>query len=276
MRIRLTFGLVNRGSELPYHHQYLITEFLNSYIRHYLQSINYPKKVFYNFSSLKGQTSIGKEGLIFNSPRVSIVFSSNDQGLIESLVNQLMSNEELVLGKLILNPLHVDQEIPVQFKIAMKYLCLSPLTIIPSDDQEEIDLKRFVHPSLDAFSDSLYEDTMYRMEQAGYSAEELEQYFQFQLVPDKEYLDKIRGEEKKFARVFPIYTTDGEKLEVRGYTFPFTLYAHPKVHEFIFVCGLGAFAKNGFGMLDIANEDPHLRIISYTKKINGAYLERRI
>jgi CRISPR-associated endoribonuclease Cas6 len=45
------------------------------------------------------------------------------------------------------------------------------------------------------------------------------------------------------------------KFEVRGYTFPFTLYAAKEVQQFIYENGLGHFAHKGFGMLDVANND---------------------
>jgi CRISPR-associated endoribonuclease Cas6 len=45
------------------------------------------------------------------------------------------------------------------------------------------------------------------------------------------------------------------KFEVRGYTFPFTLYAAREVQEFIYQNGLGYFTHKGFGMLDVSNND---------------------
>jgi CRISPR-associated endoribonuclease Cas6 len=264
MRVRLIFGLVNKGAYVPFHHQYLITEFLTPYIEKYLKSIKEPSRVFYNFSALKGQTRVGKEGLHFYSSKVTLIFSSNDPGLVESLVNQLFNETEVMLGKLVLNPINVDQEKLADFTNEMKYICLSPLAII-TPQENPVDAKRFINPSFDVFSDALYENTLNRMERAGATPEEIAQYFQFQLVPDKDYLSKIKGEEKKFARIFPVFIND-EKYEVRGYTFPFTFYAHPKVQEFVFTCGFGVFGEKGFGMLDIANTDPNLRIIPYPIK----------
>jgi CRISPR-associated endoribonuclease Cas6 len=45
------------------------------------------------------------------------------------------------------------------------------------------------------------------------------------------------------------------KYEVRGYTFPFTLYAAKKVQQYVYENGLGYFTHKGFGMLDISNND---------------------
>ena len=88
------------------------------------------------------------------------------------------------------------------------------------------------------------------------------EFFKFQVVPDKNYLNKIKEEEKKFARIFPVFDNE-EKYEVRGYTFPFTLYANPKVQQFVFDLGLGLYTHKGFGMLDIANADPNQRTTPY-------------
>ncbi len=49
-------------------------------------------------------------------------------------------------------------------------------------------------------------------------------FYKFQLVPDKDYLNRIQTTHKKFARIYPLYDAD-IKYEVRGYTFPFILFA---------------------------------------------------
>ena len=120
----------------------------------------------------------------------------------------------------------------------MKYICLSPLAIITPQDNP-VDAKRFINPSFDVFSDALYENTLNRMERAGATPDEIAQYFQFQLVPDKDYLTKIKGEEKKFARIFPVFVND-EKYEVRGYTFPFTVRAGAGPYYFALWTGVDA------------------------------------
>ena len=82
------------------------------------------------------------------------------------------------------------------------------------------------------------------------------------MLADKGYLDKIRASEKKFSRVYPVYLSE-EKAEVRGYTFPFTLYADKTIQKFIFETGFGEHSQKGFGMLDIANADPIDRVQPY-------------
>jgi CRISPR-associated endoribonuclease Cas6 len=66
-----------------------------------------------------------------------------------------------------------------------------------------------------------------------YSNDELKKFTQFQIVADKEYLRKIEEGQKKFARIYAAFDYD-VKFEVRGYTFPFTLFADPEVQTFYF------------------------------------------
>ncbi|MGB3588271.1 MAG: CRISPR-associated endoribonuclease Cas6 [Tunicatimonas sp.] len=62
--------------------------------------------------------------------------------------------------------------------------------------------------------------------------------------------------------MYPLYDQD-VKYEVRGYTFPFVLYAAPEVQKFITTNGLGLYTHKGFGMLDIAGADPGKKTQKY-------------
>jgi CRISPR-associated endoribonuclease Cas6 len=115
--------------------------------------------------------------------------------------------------------------------------------------------KKLITPESDEFSDLLYESTISRMEATGrYKNEELAAFYKFQIVPDADYLNRIQSSHKKFARIYPLYDND-IKFEVRGYTFPFRLYANEEVQRFVYENGLGYFSHKGFGMLDLANND---------------------
>jgi CRISPR-associated endoribonuclease Cas6 len=87
-----------------------------------------------------------------------------------------------------------------------------------------------------------------------FTTEQIAAFYKFQIVPDADYLQRIQATHKKFARIYPVYDND-VKFEVRGYTFPFTLYAAPEVQRFVYENGLGYFCHKGFGMLDIAHSD---------------------
>jgi CRISPR-associated endoribonuclease Cas6 len=260
LRIRIVFGLTNKGASVPFHHQFLLSNLVNSLLDKYKGE--FQQFDLYNFSGLKGQTKVGKEGLHFYSNKVTLVFSSPNEAFVEFFVKSLFQQQQVELGKLLLIPLNVEKEIPPELANEAKYICISPLVVISPTDPS-IDAKKFISPGVDTFSDILYESTMNRMEKSGrYTAEEISSFYKFQIVPDKNYLTKIREEEKKFARIFPAFDKSN-KYEVRGYTLPFTLYADIKVQQFVFDCGMGVFTHKGFGMLDLANADPNQRTTPY-------------
>ncbi len=206
----------------------------------------------YNFSGLKGQIQISRKGLHFYSSRVTLVFSSSDKQFLDYFLKVLMAQKELLIGTLQLVPEAIENEEVVSITESVKFLCISPIVLTQASFNDESG-KRFIHPQVDEFSDLLYESTITRMEESQkFSPEELASFYKFQLVADKDYLDKIQASHKKFARIYPLYDSD-VKFEVRGYTFPFTLYAPQPVQQFVYEYGLGHFSHKGFGMLDVAN-----------------------
>lgn len=257
MRVRIIFILKNKGAFVPFHHQYLLAQLVKGII---LNGGNKEYKDFsyYNFSGLKGQTKISRNGLHFYSNRVTLVLSCPDQGFVNYFLQKMFEFPQIEIGNLQLIPEGVEREEIPEMAGSMKFICISPLVLLnPSFNDSEG--KKFISPETDIFSDMLYESTILRMENFGrYSTEQITSFYQFQLVPDKIYLNKIKETQKKFARIYPVYDQD-VKYEIRGYTFPLTLYAAKEVQEFVFTCGLGSFTHKGFGMLDIANSDPSKR-----------------
>ena len=281
MRARVVFTLKNKGAQVPFHHQYLITQL----IEQLLKSIPEPYRQFqnYNFSGLKGQTKVSKSGLHFYSSRITLVFSSPDAEFVNQVLRCLFEKKEVSIGNLVLGPEMVEKEEPADLTDAVKYVCISPLVLV-APETNDFYSKKFVSPETDIFSDLLYDSTMSRMEKTGdYSAEQIASFYKFQIVPDSDYLSKIKEGEKKFARIYPVfdnYTSEtSPKQEVRGYTFPFTLYAAPEVQQFLFNCGLGCYTQNGFGMLDLANSDQKRKTSPYALHTyavpNNKYLMER-
>ena len=261
MRVRIVFSLRNKGAIVPFHHQHLLNQLINDVLS---QSgnrfINYE---LCNFSGLKGQTKVTHAGLCFYSSKITLVLSSPDVAFVDYFLANLFRLSEVQVGQLLLCPESVVKEEHPFFKEEVKYVCISPIVLL-TQSRPDVDSKRFISPETDSFSDLLYECSMNRMEMLGaYSPEQIASFYRFQIVPDKSYLDKIRLEEKKFARIYAAFDDNEEKIEVRGYTFPFTLYAAPEVHKFIFDCGLGELCSKGFGMIDIADEQFHNRISPY-------------
>ena len=251
MRIRIVFSLKNRGAYVPFHHQFLLAQTVKGLIMlgGNTSFFNYTQ---YNFSGLKGQIKISRKGLHFYSSRVTLVFSASDKEFLDYFLDVLFAQKELLVGNLQLVAEAVENEDPVTISDSVKFLCISPIVLVPASFNDDSG-KRFISPENDEFSDLLYDSTIARMEASGkFAPQDLAGYYKFQLVPDKDYLDRIQSSHKKFARIYPLFDSD-IKYEVRGYTFPFTLYAPQPVQQYIYEHGLGHFSHKGFGMLDVDN-----------------------
>jgi CRISPR-associated endoribonuclease Cas6 len=251
LRIRIVFHLKNRGAYVPFHHQFLVAQTIKGLVLLGAEQ-RYFNFTRYNFSGLKGQIQISRKGLHFYSSRVTLVFSSSDKEFLDYFLKVLLAQKELLIGTLQLVPESIENEDKVSISESVKFLCISPIVLTQASFNDEAS-KRFISPNSDEFSDLLYDSTITRMEESGkFSPEELASFYKFQLVADREYLARIQATSKKFARIYPLYDFD-VKFEVRGYTFPFTLYAPQPVQQFVYEYGLGHFSHKGFGMLDVAN-----------------------
>jgi CRISPR-associated endoribonuclease Cas6 len=253
LRTRIIFSLKNRGAYVPFHHQYLLAQFIKG-ILVFGPDKSYQHYTQFNFSGLKGQTKISRKGLHFYSSKVTLVFSCPDKAFLEYFLVRLFEQKDIMIGSLHLTPDSVEDEESVQISTEAKFLCISPIVPVQAGFNDDSS-KKFISPESDEFSDLLYESTISRMQANGsYSAEQIASFYKFQIVPDQEYLQRIQTTHKKFARIYPMYDND-VKFEVRGYTLPFTLYAAPDVQQFVYENGLGYFCHKGFGMLDVSNGD---------------------
>ncbi|REE01223.1 CRISPR-associated endoribonuclease Cas6 [Marinoscillum furvescens] len=263
MRIRITFKVKNRGGLVPFHHQYLIAQVFKGLLLAEGDSA-YKNYAFFSFSGIKGQTKLSRNGLHYNSRKVTIVVSSASREFMDHLVKLVLRADELSIGNLTIIPEIAEEEQAVVFKRETKYVCISPLVLLPPAFNDD-SAKAFIPPETDEFSDLLYDSTITRMTEFGIDTSKIDEVQKFQLVPDAGYLQKIKSSGKKFARIYPVYDQD-VKCEARGYTFPFTLFAAPEVQDFIFTCGLGSHCYKGFGMLDLAHSDPTARAVLYATK----------
>ncbi len=264
MRIRLIFQLNNRGATVPFHHQHLISSLMDEFKVE--AGIAEGDQFEYCFSGIKGQTKVGRGGLFFYSNKVTIVISSPQEEKLIEVLKAVFKRSSVHVGELELIPESMEQETTPEFKEeSTTFVCISPLIAISHFSGEgEQAVKRFIEPSTDEFSDFLYESVVIRMEASGrYTPEQLESFFKFQVVPDKRYIEKLRANSKKFSRIYHIEYQGVEK-EVRGYTLPLTVYAHPEVQKFIYECGFGEYTEKGYGILDIANSKLQERVTPYT------------
>jgi CRISPR-associated endoribonuclease Cas6 len=276
MRVRIIFSVLNRGGLVPFHHQMVLSEFVKTVLRTRTDRPFLPD--FYNYSGLKGQSRVTRDGLFYDSSKITLVFSSPDTAFVYEFVEALFAIEQVYIGTLLLRPVQVLKEIPGFTGEEIKYVCISPIVTI-SEGLPNGELKRFINPEEPAFSDLLYDSTLSRMESSGkYHPDEILQYQHFRFVPDLEYLAKARAQEKKFSRIYQV-SHRGRETEVRGYTLPFVLHAAPEVHEFIFHSGLGEETQEGFGMVDFSNRDTRTRVEplvnrDYTSLDSGHFLSQ--
>jgi CRISPR-associated endoribonuclease Cas6 len=253
--------LRNKGAVLPFHHQHLLTALIKDFTSGFAVPAG-RHEVYYNFSGLKGQTKVSRHGLNYYSSRVTLVLSSPHQPFIDHFIQKLFAQHLIEVGSLILAPETVEMEQPPKFAEEVKYLSISPI-VLTVGGADAAHSKDFILPESDEFSDLLYDSTMGRMERSGmYTPEDIASFYKFQVIPDAAYIAKINSESKKFARIYGIFEK-GEKIEVRGYTIPFALYAHPTVQQFVFECGMGEATMHGYGMVDLAHTDPTARAAPY-------------
>jgi len=216
----------------------------------------------FNFSGLKGQTKSSRKGLHYYSSRVTLIVTSRNVDFLNYLMLNMFKMQRLEVGSLHLTPERAEVEKLPNLNNYDKFICLSPILLSKPNLIDDSAIQ-FHDPESDVFSDKLYDLAMHHVENLSlFESDILATFNQFQIVPDKDYLAKLEENNKKFSRVYSIYDQD-IKFDVRGYTFPFYFYAAPELKEVIFIDGLGAMSHKGFGMIDLANEDPNNRVEPY-------------
>ena len=249
MRVKFSFlKSKNNDGAIPLHHQKLISHVIRDIL-----SDSPAHSTLYNFSTLKGTSKVQTGQIRFHSSKVSLVFSSVNDKITEHVIQRIFSFPQINIGKLELLP-KSHQIIPdPPFTQRMKYVCISPLIVEPSFSDETAKPEA-LDPASHEFSDHLFNSVIERMEDAGYSDDELNEFAEFELQPDMSYINKILADGKKLSRN---YKNDNNEV-MSGYLIPFVLHAHPKVQKFIWDAGLGLYCNNGFGMIDIvAPKEPN-------------------
>lgn len=242
MRLKITFLRDHKAANsLPLHHQNLLYRALQKVCEdqpQFLESIN--------FSSLKGTAKIQSGIMKFMSNKITLVISGLSEEAVMGIADGIFTRDYLELEEMHLMP-KTKEEIPdPEFETRMKYLCISPL-ILCLPDRDDESCRETIDPTSREFSDILYDRMMERMENAGFSEEELDEFAVFEAQPDPDYVDKVLKHGKKYARFY-----ESEKGEtITGYLLPMTLHAHPSVHRFIWERGMGTFTNEGYGMIDV-------------------------
>ena len=130
MRTRIIFSLRNRGAYVPFHHQYLLAQLIKGLL------VFGPEKSFldfneFNFSGLKGQTRVSRKGLHYYSSKVTLVFACSDKPFMDYFIKQLFAQKDIIVGNLHLEPESIEQEELVQIGDEARFLCISPIVLLP-------------------------------------------------------------------------------------------------------------------------------------------------
>lgn len=261
MRIRLVFSILRNNGLLPFHQQ----STLHTFFKRHLD--RFPKEVLYepiqmSFSGIKGHSIVHKDGLEYDSPKITIVVSSPYKFLIEELVDEIFSWPSFDLDCLVVKPSQVLIELPPDFDQIESYVCLSPLAVryLPANELEN---KKHLNPEEISFSRILWDSTLSKVKASGFFSEaEWKEFPPISVTPDADYLRKCLEMNRKISRMYALPSQNAGS-EIRAYTFPFQLNAHPEIHKFLFYCGLGAFTQCGFGMLDLANKNHRVMVKEY-------------
>jgi len=230
MRVKISFLRDHSSANsIPLHHQKLLTDSLTPFFETFDTD-----KTLWSFSSLKGTSKIMNGFMRMLSSKVTLVVSGRNKDYVDQLLKMIFERPFLSVGKMNLIPKNYDVIPDPAFQTKMRYLCISPLILFdPNKDVE--------------FSDVLYNDVLDRMEKAGYTEEQLNNFAEFEFMPDQDYVNKINTTGKKFARLYK--SVSGHTM--MGYLLPFTLHAHLDVHKYIWEVGMGVLTDEGYGMIDI-------------------------
>lgn len=245
MRYKISFLREQRSANtIPLHHQKMVTDALSDLIN----AITSDHSLF-NFSSLKGTSKIQTGMMKFLSSKITLVISGRNDDFVEQLVQMIFNRPYISIGKMNLMPKFKEIIPDPTFQIKMRYLCISPLILVDPNKDVEKAMSQ-VEPTAHEFSDLLYNAVLDRMERSGYTESQLNDFAEFELMPDMEYVTKVIETGKKFARQY----RSSSGMNMVGYLLPFTLHAHPEVHKFIWQSGLGVLTDEGYGMIDIVKQ----------------------
>ena len=247
MRLKISFLKVHGSNGMvPLHHQKIISALMEE-LR---QEIDVQSSG-YTFSSLKGTSKVLNGQIRFLSSKVSLVISAPEEEYVKQWVKKIFDRRLVSFAKLTLVPKSYQVISDPAFETVMKYVCISP--VIPDQPFENAGTPPpSLDPSSQDFSDLLFNSILDRMEQNGYTEEQLNQYAEFEITPDPAYIQRVIQAQKKFARIYK----NNNNQTIYGYLLPFSLHAHPDVHRFIWQTGMGLFTSQGFGMLDVVPEAP--------------------
>lgn len=245
MKVRFHFKRVGKGNAVPVYHQNLVANQIKSWVRDAFQNSLESEFDLYTFSSLKGLNKCESNLLFFHTNQVHIMLSSPHEEWLRKLADYIMSRPEFQIHEMTLVPESYETAYAPRMEWETRYVSMSPMVLFdpklfPQGPAE------ILNPYSAQFSDLLYETLMDKMENFSLKTFDFNAYSKFQIVPDARYIEKLKVNKKKLGRILDVGGT-----KVKAYLFPFTLYAHPDVQNFVYDAGIGALGNEGFGCLDL-------------------------
>ncbi|NBV13894.1 MAG: hypothetical protein EBS07_07490 [Sphingobacteriia bacterium] len=248
MKVRFHFRRIGKGNAVPVYHQPLMAANIRAWILDCFQDPYDISFDLYTFSSLKGLNKCESNFLFFHTNQIHVMISTPNEQWLKRLVEYVMQLEKFQVHDMVLSPEAYEYAEVLQLKEETRYVSLSPMVLFDPTVKPgaPVDL---LNPYSEQFSDLLYDTLLDRMESYRWGNFKYENYSRFQVVPDSAYIEKLKVNKKKLGRVLDV----GEK-KVKAYLFPFTLYAHPDVQNFVYDAGIGTLGNEGFGCLDLVLE----------------------
>lgn len=245
MKVRFHFKRQGKGNAVPVFHQDILADLIRSWIQGAFQNVSEKQFDLYTFSSLRGLNKCESNLLFFHTNQVHIMLSSPHEAWLRSLADYIMQQPVIQVHEMTLVPESYETAYAPTLGWETRYVSMSPMVLF--DPKENPDApKDLLNPYAAEFSDLLFDTLLDRMEKFPLRQFDFEQYGKFQIVPDARYIEKLRVQKKKLGRALEVRHT-----KVKAYLFPFTLYAHPDVQNFIYDAGIGALGAEGFGCLDL-------------------------
>ncbi len=245
MKVRFHFRRTGKGNAVPVYHQNLVADLIRSWIKLAFATEAETQFDLYTFSSLKGLNKVEGNLLFFHSQQVHIMLSSPYEAWLIRLADFIMTQGPFQIHEMTLTPESYESAASTTFGWESKFVSMSPMILFDplskTDGPSDI-----INPYSNDFSDLLYDSMLDKMESYRLGNFSIEEYSKFQVVPDSEYIRKLKETKKKFGRPLEV-----QNRKVKAYLFPFTLFAHPDVQSFIYSAGIGSLGSEGFGCVDL-------------------------
>jgi len=245
MKVRFHFKRIGKGNAVPVYHQYLMAVQIREWIHAAFQDSYDSEFELYTFSSLKGLNKCESNLLFFHTNQVHIMISSPHETWLQKLADYIMTRPSFQVHEMTLTPESYETAYAPPMEWETRYVSMSPMVLFDPRHLEDAPIE-LLNPYSAQFSDLLFETLLDRMESFKQRQYDFDLYSKFQIVPDAKYIEKLKVQKKKLGRVL-----EAHNMKVKAYLFPFTLYAHPDVQNFVYDAGIGALGSEGFGCLDL-------------------------